>query len=114
MPLRELLPVTCGPGRFLPDGARPLDIALVCAAHCHHCRLAAGRRSTWCFAWVRTSPPHESYPIHPPCFPVQHGWQFKGCGTCVSMPQGGDPSNARACATACESAVFRARLLACV
>lgn len=33
---------------------------------------------------------------------LQHGWQFKGCGTCTSMPQGGDPSAPRSSATACE------------
>ncbi|PSC75151.1 Pheophorbide a oxygenase [Micractinium conductrix] len=29
-----------------------------------------------------------------------HGWQFEGCGACTLMPQGGDPTAARACATA--------------
>ena len=32
------------------------------------------------------------------------GWQFKGCGTCTVMPQGGDPSAPRACATAFQCA----------
>ncbi|KAI7840725.1 hypothetical protein COHA_005541 [Chlorella ohadii] len=34
-----------------------------------------------------------------------HGWQFKGCGTCTSMPQGGDPSAPRSSATAFQCAV---------
>ncbi|EFN56079.1 hypothetical protein CHLNCDRAFT_145588 [Chlorella variabilis] len=34
-----------------------------------------------------------------------HGWQFKGCGTCTLMPQGGDPTAPRAAATAYQCAV---------
>ncbi|KAL4451506.1 hypothetical protein ABPG75_007168 [Micractinium tetrahymenae] len=34
-----------------------------------------------------------------------HGWQFKGCGTCTLMPQGGDPTAPRAVATAYQCAV---------
>lgn len=34
-----------------------------------------------------------------------HGWQFKGCGTCTLMPQGGDPTAVRAQATAFQCAM---------
>lgn len=29
-----------------------------------------------------------------------HGWRFEGGGRCTTMPQGGDPSAPRSCATA--------------
>ena len=33
-----------------------------------------------------------------------HGWEFEGSGSCVAIPQGGNPRNSRACAVAYQTA----------
>lgn len=33
-----------------------------------------------------------------------HGWEFEGSGSCVAIPQGGNPRNPRACAVAYQAA----------
>lgn len=52
--------------------------------------------------------------VHSPavlcCALPDHGWRFEGAGKCTTIPQGGDPANPRACATAYQCTIKQGEL----